>query len=336
MNSAEIISLVVTIVGVGSFSAIFTILYSNYANMSITELKSGKRDIELIDEVIYDRQDKIKKRNKIFSIIRSVCFYLILIIVVPIFVVALFNKVTGNVMMIGDKTLMVVASGSMSEKHENNTYLDTYGLDNQFQTGDIILLEKVNSAAELKKFDVIAFTNNSDTNIIHRIKEIRFDGTYETRGDANKDSDTYNPKFNDVIGKYTGKKINGVGIFILFFQSYSGIITIISLVYCLVMIDRITNKISKVQLKRIELLEEAIGLQNEVEIGKFKAAYIETIYYKGYAYHFKEGSFIDKEELSNSPYLEKSNDTLIKELVDNENLSIIKEEIIIDDEQGDE
>ena len=67
MSSTEIISLIVTFIGIFSFATIFTILYGNYASMSIAELNSGKRDIELIDEVIYERQEKVKRRKEIFS-----------------------------------------------------------------------------------------------------------------------------------------------------------------------------------------------------------------------------------------------------------------------------
>ena len=46
----------------------------------------------------------------------------------------------------------------------------------------------------------------------------------------------------------------------MFFQSYAGIITVLSLVYCLLMIDRKSEKINKVQAKRVEHLLEALGL----------------------------------------------------------------------------
>ena len=54
MTSVEIISLVVTAMGVCSFSAIFTILYRNYTASSIKDVVSGKADIDLIDECIYN------------------------------------------------------------------------------------------------------------------------------------------------------------------------------------------------------------------------------------------------------------------------------------------
>lgn len=333
MKSTEIISLIVTFIGIFSFATIFTILYGNYASMSIKELKSGKRDIELIDEVVYERQEKVKRRNEIVGTIKNVFFYLTLFIVVPVFIFSLISRFTNNAIMIGDRTVMVVASGSMSYKAETNDYLVTNNLNDQFSKYDIIILEKVDSAAELKVYDTIAFVNDKGTNIIHRIKSIKYDGSYETRGDAVEVSDSYNPVFPDVIGRYTGKKIGGIGMFVLFFQSYAGIITIVSLVYCLLMIDRMSEKINKVQLERIEYLEKALGLLDETEAKAMQAAYSETIYYKGFAYQFKDGEFISKDEIKDSLYLEKSSNTIIKEVTSGDSC-VIEEEIIKNDEQG--
>lgn len=334
MKSTEIISLIVTFIGIFSFATIFTILYGNYAQMSIKELRSGKRDIELIDEVVYERQEKVKRRNEIVGTIKNVFFYLTLFIVVPVFIFSLISRFTNNAVMLGDKTIMVVASGSMSYKAETNDYLEYNNLNDQFSKYDIIILEKVDSSAELKRYDTIAFVNDKGTNIIHRIKNINFDGSYETRGDAVETSDTYHPVFDDVIGRYTGRKINGIGMFVMFFQSYAGIITIVSLVYCLLMIDRITEKINKVQNERIEYLEKALGLLEENDAKTMKAAYSEIIYYKGFAYQFKDGEFISKDEIKDSPYLEKSSNTIIKEVINEDSSVVVEEEIIKNDEQG--
>ena len=156
MTSAEIISLIVTIIGVFSFATIFTILYQSYATSQINEIKSGKKDIELIDEVIYERQEKIKKRKMVTKIVKSICFYLALLIIIPLFIFSLINRFQNNITMIGNKTIMVVASGSMSQKNDANNYLITNNLNNQFQTYDIIVLEKVENASDLNKYDIIA------------------------------------------------------------------------------------------------------------------------------------------------------------------------------------
>lgn len=148
-------------------------------------------------------------------------------------------------------------------------------------------------------------------------------------------SDKYHPTFDDVIGRYTGKKIPSIGIFIMFLQSYAGIITIISLIYCLIMIDKISNKINTAQKRRIEQLEEAIDYTDELEVEKIKAEYVETIYYKGYAYHFNETGFVEKTKMKDGPYLEKSNKTMIKEVLNLKTSEKIAEEVVIEnDNQG--
>lgn len=60
----------------------------------------------------------------------------------------------------------------------------------------------------------------------------------------------------------------------------------------------------------------------------------ETIYYKGYAYKFDENGFVDKTEINNNEYLEKSDSTMIKELTNQETSETKTEEITINEEQG--
>lgn len=334
MTSTEIISLIVTVIGVFSFAAIFTILYKSYATSQIAELRSGKKDIELIDEVIYERQTKVKRRRKVMKTIRTIVFYIIMIILVPLFIFSLVNRVQKNVTMIGNKTMMVVASGSMSMKNEANDYLITKNLNNQLNTYDIIFLEKVNNASDLKLYDIVAYTNDKGINVIHRIKEIRTDGSYVTRGDSNNEDDAYHPKFDDIIGKYTDFKLNGVGVFVMFLQSYAGIITVVSLVYCLIMIDRTAEKINLVQNKRIKQLEDVIDYSDESNIDSLKAEYVEKIYYKGFSYSFNENGFIEKTEIKDGEYLKKSDSAMIKEVTNTVTSEKIAEEIVLDEKEG--
>ena len=328
MTSTDIISTVVTFIGVFSFATLFTILYKSYASSQIAEIKSGKRDIEIIDEVIYDRQSHVQQRRKVIGLIRTIAFYLVIIIIVPIFAFSLVNKVMGNVMMIGNKAVMVIPTDSMSYKNEANSYLFNRNLNNQIQPYDIIVLEKV-SKSDIRMYDVIAYKNDKGVNIVHRIIDINGD-KYTTRGDIYDSSktDLYKPVYEDVVGRYTGKRIPGVGIFIMFLQSYAGIITVVSLVYCLLMIDRTAERINKVQQERIDKLEEALDYLDESSSDCMKAEYKETIYYKGYAYMFDENGFIDKTEIKEGPYLEKSNDTIIKEKEDLENNKTTEEVVI--------
>ena len=238
-----------------------------------------------------------KKSKKIIEIVKTVVFYMLLVFLIPVFIFSIVNKIQGNETMIGDNSVMVVASGSMSEKNKANDYLITHNLNNQFNTYDIIVLNKVKSPLELRKYDVIAYKNDEGINVIHRIISVQYENgklTYITRGDSNNASDTYHPTYEDVIGKYSGRRIGTIGIFVIFFQSAPGIITILATIYCLVMVDYISKKVNKTQDERVKQLTELIGIMQD-DVSELTIEYNEIIHYKGNAFYFNESGFIKKE-----------------------------------------
>lgn len=314
MTSVEIISLVVTAMGVCSFSAIFTILYRNYSAASIKEIATGKTDIDLIDEYIYNSQKKIERRREIMGKVKSIAFYTLLAFLVPVFIFAMISKFNNSVVMFGGKSLMVVASGSMSQRNEANTYLDSEGLYNQFDTYDIIVLKKVKSDREINKYDVIAFVNDEGTNVIHRIKGFK-GNKYVTRGDSNNADDKYNPSFEDVIGVYTGQKIPLVGIFVLFFQSPSGVVTVGALIFCLIMMDKQNKRIKEMQSERLKKLREAIAFDGKKTSSKeFSSTFNQYIYYKGFAYVFNDQGFVEKKEVAETNIMDEDEGAMLKVL----------------------
>lgn len=296
MNSYDIISLIVSAVGVISFAAIFTILYLNYANSTVGEFASGKRDVELIEDTIYQNISKGKLHRRIWDRAKQVVFIACAVILIPFLVISIVSKFQNGVVMLFDRGVIAVASGSMSEKHKDNTYLQN--IDNQIPTYDLIVLEKVHSASEIQKYDVIAYVNDEGTNIIHRIVKIEYTESgpvYTTRGDSNNADDTYKPTFDDIIGRYTNEGIPFVGLFAMFLQSYSGIVTIAAVIYCLIMIEAVGEKIFKSQQKRLEVLDESLDFKRETVFDeKLNASFVETVYYKEYIYVFDKNGFVSK------------------------------------------
>lgn len=311
MSTLEIISIVATFIGVTAFSVVFTILYQSYVRSSVLQIESGKRDIELIDEALSDKSEKAKRNKKIASAVKTTLFVLFMLIIIPIFLFSLITRIAGDKPIFG-KTFMVVASGSMSVKNQANDYLVSNGLDDQFQKYDIIILDKVDSPGDLKQYDVIAYRNDAGVNIIHRIVSISGSGDnvhFTTRGDANNANDDCTPVFSDVIGVYRGKHIGTLGIVIMFLQSYSGIITVVALIYCLIMIDQVSKKIEKCENKRLKQLLSAIE-SDEFTAKSMRAEFKETIYYRGFAYKFDETGFIEKIEIPEGS--EPEEDTMVK------------------------
>ena len=118
----ELMSTVATAAGVVSFAAVFTLLYRSYAKSACGEVTSGARDVEMIESYVRDNQPKQRLQKKLGSIAKKICFYALMACLIPILAISVVQRASGDEVVIGDRTLMVVASGSMSECHWSNEY----------------------------------------------------------------------------------------------------------------------------------------------------------------------------------------------------------------------
>jgi len=350
MSTIEIISLIVTIVCLISFCLVFTFLFRHYYKNNIDKVNKGEEDLDLIDLAVIEEEEKKHKGKKAFKITLKVFGYILLGVVIIGFGISLYSRISGNVMGFGNSSLIVIATGSMSEQNSDNTYLKENNLNNQFDAYDVIGLSKYNDVeSELKIYDVIAFKGKDGNTYVHRVKGINSDGTLVTRGDSNNLDDNGriydgNLSLSDVIGYYNGVRIRGVGIFVIFLQSNSGIITVIGIVYCLIMFDRYKNKYDNAVEERSEMLIKELNydLNTDVEASKKMVnQYQKILYYQGYKYVFINGEFKDKIKLEESEleefnqsmmaiYTQENKDSKDASLmindVDNKETTIIKEE----------
>lgn len=156
-------------------------------------------------------------------IVGKVISYLILGVIAAFFIYSLANRFTSGVTMIGDKAMVVIGSGSMSQQNEANTYLKTNNLNNQFNTYDIIQIQKYKDVDQVKLYDVVAYRNDKNIVIVHRVINIKeTDGikTFITQGDSNNTSDVGSQykeslSYDRIVGYYTNFRIQGVGAFIV-------------------------------------------------------------------------------------------------------------------------
>jgi signal peptidase I len=312
--NAGVIGFVVTLLCVVSLSLVFTILYLNDYHNNKQEIEQGRRDIEFIDYQINlekkDHQDKINVGKVVGKTTTIVLTFFTLVF----FAFAIVNRINDNKIVIGDKTHIVVATGSMSKKHTANTYLDNYNLRNQFPANSIIEIRKV-SQDKIYIYDIIAFKNDEGKTIIHRVRDIIYDGTtlrYVTRGDANAADDTYRPTYDNVIGRYTGDHVKFVGVFILFMQSNSGIVTVIAVFYCLGLFFYLKEKTEKQISRRTERIMAVIDYDLDDDEFIFDHDFVQNIYYKGFVYRFKNNKFLGKELIEDAKLKVDSDEQIIK------------------------
>ncbi len=324
MTSIEIISLVVTIVCLLSFSIVFTFLFRYYYITNIKEINEGHSDVDLLELAKEEETINKSKKKKVTNIMSKVISYLLLSVVLFGFGISVYSRFANNNLILGNEGYVVISSGSMSKRNERNDYLDEYHLNNQFNTYDIINIRKYDKQEDVKLYDVIAFKGDDGNIYVHRIIEINDDNTYVTRGDSNSASDPNqlykgNLTYNKIIGYYTNKKINSLGIFVIFLQSNSGIITIISIIYCVMMFDHFRSKYDEAIYNRtnklIKLLE--FDINDDEEINKYVTNLNEEILiYKNNKYIFIQGELVSINKDISNEELEKIKN--IKVLEDHE------------------
>ena len=319
MTNLEIISLIVTILCLVTFSIVFTILFKHYYDSSIEQINNGKEDLEIVKNGYEMAKSERAKTHKFFKIISKVVSLLILLFVLFFFGLSLYSRFSGNAMPLGNQTFVVIATGSMSEKNEDNDYLINY--DNQFNAYDIIGISRYNSQSEVSLYDVVAFKNKDGTIIVHRIISIEETDEgigYITRGDSNNLSDTdiqYDGylSYENIIGYYNGSRVQSLGIFIIFLQSNAGIITIIAIVYCLIMFDYFSNKFDKSLKSRTEYLKNVFQIdfndyENQIhpEFTYYESAKISEKTYSLYETSLQENDDSENDKPAKVNYFQKN------------------------------
>ena len=246
MRTIEIVSIVLTALGAVCFSVAFTVFCLLYAKRTAARIGAGLSD----GEILKKSQRAALKRERIKNAVKNALFAVVFTAAICMVVCLLITRLAGPVF---GKSLMAVASGSMSYQNGANGYLSESGLVDGFDCYDLIVLDRVRSADDLKQYDVIAY-RNGNVNIIHRIVAIsEADGEtiFTTRGDANNADDGYKPRFSDVIGAYRGVRIPKLGAVVLFFGSWQGGVTLAALLYCLIFYEFTADRVERKEKERL-------------------------------------------------------------------------------------
>lgn len=215
--------------------------YSSCLKIYRIEVSSGQYD----DSIVKMYTSFNKKREWVGVIISS----LILVILFSLFAIGLFYKIKNENITINNKTILVIKSGSMADFYNEDTALEW---DNntslQFSVGDICIFETVAADEQLVRGEVYGYKRR-DQIITHRLININGD-SYRFKGDNNPIDDGYSVPHSAVLYHYTGQKIQGLGIFILYAQSYFGVWSLICMIIIMISSEIVYHKIDKINRQR--------------------------------------------------------------------------------------
>ena len=233
-------------------TAISCIMVVYFVKSSLKMIKHGLEDKKITTE--YYNEQKTKPAVRILSnIVSGVVFALILIaFVLSLIVHFSSDKVKGSI-----PTPQIVLSGSMADKHRENTYLEENGLDDQFDTFDLIFTRKLPGEFELELYDVVVYEYKGEL-IIHRIIGIEEPNEkhpeqrqFLLRGDAVKYSDEFPVLYEQMRAIYRGHRIPFVGSFILFMQSPAGWLCAILIIVSMFAMPILDKMIATAELDRL-------------------------------------------------------------------------------------
>ncbi len=257
------------------------VLYENKKYFKETEdilndngLSLEEKKKEIVPLISYVEQKK--KKHIPLKIVGNIFLGIFYALFVFILISAIYVKSSGEMFSIRDTSCLIIKSGSMEEKNENNLYLFENQLDDQITTYSLIGIRKA-AEEDIKLYDIIAFKDPENRIIVHRVIQIYSENgetRYMARGDANNGSASYelSLRYEDVIGKYTGYQSFPLGVMIFYFQSGIGLITLcfgITLVGFYDILDMKLGKHIKVRKQELyEVIDQEIqdSIENQKEL----------------------------------------------------------------------
>ena len=290
-----LVILIVFTLGIAAF-----LIYER--QVTIKEIKNGEVDSQIIYE---DHEEKIKAANKKHKILKkslNIGLDILIGLLGILFLLGLVDKIMNN-SALPIKTV-VIATGSMSTKNEENEYLFENELDNQIQVNDLIFLEKVNSLEDIKLYDIICYWNNSGERIVHRVVE-KNDEYLTTRGDANNVNDDIEITLDRIVGKYNGMKVPGIGAITFFLTSDYGISTIASILVISITYSFVKASLDKEINKRLIYLASEVGTNKNYTLLSTSG----TLVVNGDTYTYEETE--EKNKIKQETTLKIDNETKI-------------------------
>lgn len=272
MTSLEIFNLVVYIVLALVIFSFFFLAVKVWFNSESELIGVGKYDDEI-------RKNKKKKEHKIWKYVRNVLSAVLLGGVLGL-AITLFvtTTVKESINVIGTAPISIL-SGSMSEKNHLNEYLFKNDLNDQFNEGDLILLDKLPEQDDLELYDVVGYFNSDgelvvhriigggyydEQNVFHYVDNLDDAENYIMRGDANNNSDSTYITYNDMYGIYDGYKIPYCGFVTQYLQSGFGIVSLCGIAGIIFSYDYYVDKYNKkYNARKDEVNEEELNVDAE-------------------------------------------------------------------------
>ena len=231
---------------------LFSVMLYYILNQTHQLIKHGLKDERI--KIEYDKEMAVRPWVKRLG---NVLTAVLLVIIFSVFALSVSIQLADDRVQ-GDMAVpKVVMSASMSRKNAANDYLETYDLNDQFDTFDIILTRELPGEYELELYDIVVY-EYEDALIIHRIIGIEEPNEahpdcrhFLLRGDASRYSDEYPVLYEQMCAIYRGERIPYVGSFFAFMRSPAGYLCILLVLFAVVATPIAEKKLWRAKVERL-------------------------------------------------------------------------------------
>jgi len=249
-----------------ALTALFTAMIALIVRLTLKTIRHG-----LEDQRITKEYEKTLRHGPVMKVVENIASCLVLVVVLGAFLLSLCVQFSGGAVCGGMPSTKIVLSDSMSFKHDANTYLSENGLNDQFNTFDLVFLEALPQEDDLELYDVVVYEYHDEL-IIHRIVGIEEPNDkhpdcrhFLLRGDAVRYSDEFPVLYSQMKAIYRGDRIPYVGSFFAFMQSPAGYLCLLLVVLAMIATPIAEKKLWQAKLRRLE--EIGVIDPEEAEVG---------------------------------------------------------------------
>lgn len=242
MTPITIITIVVVVLLTCVIFGLAWLGYTSCIRAYRIEVANGEHDDAI-------REERSKERKH--GLIGIVGSYLALFLLLGVFISGMVYKASGKTFSVNGETALVIESGSMSQFFDEQTAAQ-YNNDESlhFSIGDICIFS---TSFDLVEGEVYGYRSNNNI-IVHRLIERTSNGLCRFRGDANPSADIALVSPDRIVYHYTGRRVPGLGAFVLYAQSYFGMWSLCGLIGVAVSSEVVGHIVSGISKQRYEQL----------------------------------------------------------------------------------
>ena len=246
-----------------ALTALFSFMIYYIGKQRALVISNGIEDEKIKERLTKKLNRDSTKTGKIIEKVEKILSLVLCVFLCFVLLITAISSCRGDTKIKALPAIKVVASTSMSEKYEKNSYLFKNNLDDQLQLFDVVLLHKLPKEEDLKLYDIVVYEHITGALFIHRIVAIEEPNEnhpnerhFVLQGDAVHYPDTFPVRYSQMRSIYRGERIPNVGSFVYFMQSPAGIMCLILFVLSLILMPIADNYLLKKEYVRVKLLVE--------------------------------------------------------------------------------